>query len=91
MGLTAITEKNFRKKLKGCGIKNYPLIPKKELKERLGFCSTRKQQRKVEISDDYFFLSARAGGILQILRSDWFRERAVFSHPARSQRAVSDA
>ena len=39
----------------------------------------------------YFFLSARAGGILQILRSDWFRERAVFSHPARSQRAVSDA
>ena len=39
----------------------------------------------------YFFLSARAGGILQILRSDWLRERAVFSHPARSQRAVSDA
>ena len=39
----------------------------------------------------YFFLSARTGGILQILRSDWFRERAVFSHPARSQRAVSDA
>ena len=26
----------------------------------------------------YFFLSLRAGGILQILQSDWFRERAVF-------------
>ena len=26
----------------------------------------------------YFFLSLRAGGILQILQSDWFRERVVF-------------
>ena len=26
----------------------------------------------------YIFLSLRAGGILQILQSDWFRERAVF-------------
>ena len=26
----------------------------------------------------YFFPSLRAGGILQILQSDWFRERAVF-------------
>ena len=55
MGLTPITEKNFRKKLKGCGIKNYSLIPKKELKEKLGFCPIRKLQRKVEISDDYGF------------------------------------
>ena len=55
MGLTPITEKKFRKKLKGCGIKNYSLIPKKELKEKLGFCSTHKPQRKVEISDDYGF------------------------------------
>ena len=55
MGLTPITEKKFRKKLKGCGIKNYPLIPKKELKEKLGFCSKNKPQRKVEISDDYGF------------------------------------
>ena len=39
MGLTPITEKKFRKKLKGCGIKNYSLIPKKELKEKLGFYS----------------------------------------------------
>ena len=52
MGLTPITEKKFRKKLKGCGIKNYSLIPKKELKEKLGFCSKNKPQRKVEISDD---------------------------------------
>ena len=55
MGLTPITEKKFRKKLKGCGIKNYSLIPKKELKEKLGFCSKNKPQRKVEISDDYGF------------------------------------
>ena len=27
----------------------------------------------------FFFLSSWAGGILQILQSDWFRERAVFS------------
>ena len=26
----------------------------------------------------YFLLSLRAGGILQILQSDWFREWAVF-------------
>ena len=55
MGLTPITEKKIRKKLKGCGIKNYSLIPKKELKEKLGFCSKHKPQRKVEISDDYGF------------------------------------
>ena len=29
MGLTPITEKEFRKKLKGCGIKYYSSIPKK--------------------------------------------------------------
>ena len=28
--------------------------------------------------ESYFFPSLRAGGILQILQSDWFRERAVF-------------
>ena len=31
----------------------------------------------------YFFLSLRAGEILQILQSDWFRERAVFYDLAR--------
>ena len=31
----------------------------------------------------YFLLSLRAGGILQILQSDWFRERAVFYDLAR--------
>ena len=46
MGLTPITEKKFRKKLKGCGIKNYSLIPKKELKEKLGFCSKNKPQQE---------------------------------------------
>jgi len=33
---------------------------------------------------EFFFLSARAGGIFQILQSDWFRERAEFSDLARS-------
>ena len=33
------------------------------------------------ISTLYFFLSSWASGILQILQSDWFRERAVFSPP----------
>ena len=34
------------------------------------------------LNSDYYivlsFSSLRAGGILQILQSDWFRERAVF-------------
>ena len=29
MGLTPITEMEFRKKLKGCGIKYYSALPKK--------------------------------------------------------------
>jgi len=33
-----------------------------------------------ECNSIYFFLSARAGGILRILQSDWFRERAEFSY-----------
>ena len=33
----------------------------------------------VRIMGDYFFLSSWAGGILQILQSDWFREWAVLS------------
>ena len=51
MGLIPITEREFRKKLIGSGIK-YSKIPKKELKERLGFCSTHKPQRSIKVSDD---------------------------------------
>ena len=51
----------LRKKLEGCGIKYYSKIPKKELKERLGFCSTYKPQRSIEVSDD--------DGFSQIFRS----------------------
>ena len=36
-----------------------------------------------EITIFYFFPSLRAGGILQILQSDWFRERALFYDLAR--------
>ena len=37
MELTPITEREFRKKLKGCGIKYYSSIAKKELKKGLVF------------------------------------------------------
>ena len=33
MALTPITEREFRKKLKGCGIKYYSALPTKELKK----------------------------------------------------------
>ena len=37
----------------------------------------------------YVFLSSWAGGIQQILQSDWFRERAKFSHSASCRRVES--
>ena len=52
MELAPISETEFRKKLKGCGIKYYSKIPKTELKARLGFCPMRKLKRNIEISDD---------------------------------------
>ena len=55
MELTPISETEFRKKLKGCGIKYYSKIPKTELKARLGFCPIRKLKRNIEISDDFGF------------------------------------
>jgi len=39
------------------------------------------QRKRVKISITYLFLSSWAGGIQQILQSDWFLERAEFSHP----------
>ena len=33
---------------------------------------------KQKINAIIFFFSLRAGGIFQILQTDWFRERAVF-------------
>ena len=55
MELSPISETEFRKKLKGCGIKYYSKIPKTELKARLGFCPIRKLKRNIEISDDFGF------------------------------------
>ena len=52
MELTPISETEFRKKLKGCGIKYYSKIPKTELKALLGFCPKRNLKRNIEISDD---------------------------------------
>ena len=49
MELTPITENEFRKKLKGCGIKYYCKLPSNEIKALLGFCPTKK---KNEITDE---------------------------------------
>ena len=38
-------------------------------------CARRDWSERVHF---YFFLSLRAGGIIQILQSDWFLERVVF-------------
>ena len=54
MELTPITETEFRKKLKGCGISYYSRLPSIEIKA-LGFCPTRKAKRKIEISDESGF------------------------------------
>ena len=45
---------------------------------------TKYWERKLFCKLIYFFISLRAGGILQILQSDWFRERAVFYDLARA-------
>ena len=55
MELTPITETEFRKKIKGCGISYYSKMPSMELKA-LGFCPTRKAKRNIEISDEFGFL-----------------------------------
>ena len=51
--------------------------------------SARNQRPRKASTIIYFFLSAWAGGIQQILQSDWSRERAGFSHPAGSRREES--
>ena len=45
MELTPIKESEFRKKIRGCGIKNYNQIQKTELKALLGFRPTRKPKK----------------------------------------------
>ena len=55
MTLIPITENDFRKKVKGCGIKYYNKVPKAELKAFLGYCPTRKPKTPVEISDEFGF------------------------------------
>ena len=42
--------------------------------------------RCLTVHNPIFFLGARAGGILRMLQSDWFRERAEFSDLAHGQR-----
>ena len=48
MELTPITDFDFLKKLKGCGIRYYSKIPRTQLKALLGFCPTTKTKRKIE-------------------------------------------
>ena len=56
MELNPIKESDFRKKTKGCGIKYYNQIQKRELKALLGYCPTRKPKTSVEISVEFGFL-----------------------------------
>ena len=51
MELTPITDFDFLKKLKGCGIRYYSKIPRTQLKALFGFCPTTKTKRKIEIKD----------------------------------------
>ena len=53
MELTPITDFDFLKKLKGCGIKYYSKIPRTQLKALLGFCPTTKTKRKIEINSNF--------------------------------------
>ena len=48
MELTPITDFDFLKKLKGCGIRYYSKIPRTQLKALFGFCPTTKTKRKIE-------------------------------------------
>ena len=52
----------------------------REDKDQAGY---KKQLTKLIEVNSVFFLSLRAGGILQFLQSDWFRERAGFYDLAR--------
>ena len=49
MELTPITDFDFLKKLKGCGIRYYSKIPRTQLKALFGFCPTTKTKRKIEL------------------------------------------
>ena len=53
MTLIPITEHDFRKKVKGCGIKYYNKVLKTQLKALLCYCPTRKPKTPVEISDEF--------------------------------------
>ena len=55
MELTPITEIDFKKIIKGCGISYYTRLPSIDLKALFGFCPTRKAKRKIEISDESGF------------------------------------
>ena len=54
MELIPISEKEFRKVVKGCGIKYRNKIPGENLKAMLGYCPIIKH-RKVEITDESGF------------------------------------
>ena len=57
MELSPITDFDFQKKLKGCGIKYYNKIPRTQLKALFGFCPTTKTKRKIEIDGSKIFES----------------------------------
>ena len=69
MELTPITDFDFLKKLKGCGIRYYSKIPRTQLKALLGFCPTTKTKRKIEIESKIFESVAEAARKCEISTS----------------------
>ena len=68
MELTPITDFDFLKKLKGCGIRYYSKIPRTQLKA-LGFCPTTKTKRKIEIESKIYESVAEAARQCEISTS----------------------
>ena len=69
MELSPISDFDFQKKLKGCGIKYYNKIPRTQLKAQFGFCPTTKTKRKIEIDSKIFESVAYAAQKCEIFAS----------------------
>ena len=69
MELSPISDFDFQKKLKGCGIKYYNKISRTQLKALFGFCPTTKTKRKIEIESRIYESVAEASRKCEISTS----------------------
>ena len=69
MEFSPISDFDFQKKLKGCGIKYYNKIPRTQLKALFGFCPTTKTKRKIEIESKIYESVAEASRKCEISTS----------------------